>query len=248
MAKHRFFVRGPLLTGATILLEKQVSQHINSVLRLGLSQQITLFNGQGGEFEAEITGLEGKQVSARVGIFSPINRESPLIARVAIAMAKGDRMDYAIQKVTELGATRISPLFTKRSEVKLNEARAIKKLSHWQGIIISACEQSGRNLLPVIDSPETFTELIDSEPVGMRLILCPGAPLISQGTSPNQVTLVTGPEGGFTESETELAQSRGFSPTGFGPRIMRAETAPLAALSIMQYLWGDTGENSRSGY
>lgn len=248
MAKHRFFVRLPLVTGETAILDKQVSQHITSVLRLGQNQQITLFNGRGGEFQAEITGIERKQVMVRIGNLAPIDRESPLAVRVAIALAKGDRMDYAIQKVTEMGATRISPLFTARSEVRLSEDRAAKKLAHWQGIIISACEQSGRNSLPVLDSPVPFEELIGSDSADLKLILCPGAPLISGSDSPSQVTLVTGPEGGFTEAETELAKSRNFRPTGFGPRVMRAETAPLAALSILQYLWGDVGERSGSDH
>jgi 16S rRNA (uracil1498-N3)-methyltransferase len=248
MAKHRFFVRAPLVTGKLLTLEKQVSRHISSVLRLGRNQHVTLFNGQGGEYDAEITTVERKQVLVRIGGVNPVDRESPLSVRVAIALAKGDRMDYAIQKVTELGATRISPLFTSRSEVKLSKERAAKKLLHWQGITISACEQSGRNLLPMVDSPVGFQELIESAAEETKLILCPGAPLISRGARPSQVTLVTGPEGGFTESETELARSGGFLPTGFGPRVLRAETAPLAALSILQYLWGDAGENARPDY
>lgn len=248
MAKHRFFIRSQLVTGEVLTLEKQVSQHINSVLRLGQNQHITLFNGQGGEYEAEITAVERKQVIVRIGGVTPVDRESPLSVRVAIALAKGDRMDYAIQKVTELGATRISPLFTSRSEVKLSKDRVVKKLLHWQGITISACEQSGRNLLPTLDPPVGFGELIESATDGTKLILCPGAPLISRGARPSQVTLITGPEGGFTESEKELAISGGFLPTGFGPRVMRAETAPLAALSILQYLWGDAGENARPDY
>lgn len=244
MTRHRFFVPSPLCTGELIKLDKRVSQHIGSALRLGKGQLITLFTGDGGEFEAQISAIENKQVIALIGRIVSIDRQSPLVVRVAVALAKGDRMDYAIQKVTELGATHISPLFTERSEVRLSPDRVTKKMSHWQGIIVSACEQCGRNLLPIVDLPLPFQKFVENDTSAIKLILSPGAALIRQDyESPSRITLVSGPEGGFTVDEIGLAVSSGFREAGFGPRVLRAETAPVAALSVLQYLWGDAGDN-----
>jgi len=245
MTSHRFFVSVPLQSGKTIALNRQVSQHISSSLRLKEEQLITLFNGSGGEYEAIITHIEKKQVSIKVGSYSSISRESPLHVHIAMALIRSDRMDYAIQKVTEMGANQITPLITDRSEIKLNSERAAKKLLHWQGIIASSCEQCGRNQLPDIDLPVPFSKFIEQVTSAGKLILCPDASILETETAPLQsVTMVSGPEGGFSDGEIRFANGCGFKSTGMGPRVFRAETAPVAALSMVQYLWGDFGSKN----
>jgi len=242
MAKHRFYVPQSLHVDDEIILDEHVSRHISSALRMSNGQTITLFTGQGGEFEAEITEINKKHVSVRIGIHVEVDRESPVAIHVALAFIKGERMDYAVQKLTEAGASQITPLFTERSEVKLKQERIARKMFHWQGVIISACEQCGRNLLPVISPPTSFQDFVAKDNARLKLILSPGSSLIKQdSTSLTEVTLVSGPEGGFTTDEVAYARTCGFHSTGLGPRIFRAETAPLAAVSIIQYLWGDFG-------
>jgi 16S rRNA (uracil1498-N3)-methyltransferase len=242
MTRHRFFVSLPLQSGETIALDRQVSLHISSSLRLKKRHLITLFDGSGGEYEAMITQIDRKRVSARIGEFSSISRESPLQVHIAMALIRGDRMDYAIQKITEMGANQITPLITERSEVKLSSERTTRKLAHWRGIVASACEQCGRNQLPDINSPLPFSKLFEQVTSSGKFILHPGASTLnSRSGSPQSVTLVSGPEGGFTDSEIHLANDFGFQSIGFGPRVFRAETAPIATLSLLQYLWGDFG-------
>jgi 16S rRNA (uracil1498-N3)-methyltransferase len=225
----------------TLKLSPDAHHHLFTVLRTKENEEIIVFNGKGQSWRARVKSV-GKK-AGEIELIDSINEntESPLKIHLAQAVSKGERMDLVMQKATELGVTEITPILTERGNVKLDQERWDKKLAHWNEIMISACEQSGRSVLPVlnpvIDLKTWFTQL----PQGLRLILSPTAaqPLKAE-TQPEQVTLLIGPEGGLTEQEIEFATHRfQFQPIQLGPRILRTETAALAALSILQFAWGD---------
>ncbi|UZJ43330.1 16S rRNA (uracil(1498)-N(3))-methyltransferase [Marinimicrobium sp. C6131] len=242
MRVPRVFTDQPLQTGATVTLEEAPSRHLAKVLRMTPGRELILFNGEGGEFAATLAEVGKKSVQATLGAFTAEDRESPLNLELAIGLSRGDRMDWVIQKATELGATRITPLFTERTEVKLKGDRLDKKWDHWRQVIISACEQCQRNRLPALAQPLTLTEWLATEqpPGSRRLVLhhrdSKGLPAQEAIT---QVSLLVGPEGGLSEEEIERARNAGCDPLTLGPRVMRTETAPVAAISLAQYLWGD---------
>ncbi len=245
MSSHRFFVSQDLHLKDELDLEQSVSRHIMSSLRLGIGTPITLFNGSGGEYAAHITRLSGKRVTVQIETYLGLNRESDLNIHLGIVLSRGDRMDYAIQKVTELGVTRITPLHSERCTVKLDSDRADKKLVHWRRIIASACEQSGRNIPPVIEKPAHLSEHLIREDAELKLMLDPdGAAFPHSRTAPNSVCLLTGPEGGFSSAETASAIQHGYLKVQIGPRILRAETAPVIGLGILQSTWGDLRANT----
>lgn len=203
-------------------------------------RELILFNGRGGEYSASITAISKKAVSVQLRDFIAEDRQSPLQLELAIGVSRGERMDWVLQKATELGATKITPLLTERTEVKLNNERSDKKLEHWQQIIVSACEQCQRNLLPELSKPVAIDEWLAQCNAELKFVLHhrdnQGLPA-SQNIS--SVALLIGPEGGLSEREIEQALQQHFSPLTLGPRILRTETAPLAAISLVQYLWGD---------
>jgi 16S rRNA (uracil1498-N3)-methyltransferase len=203
-------------------------------------RELVLFNGEGGEYAAEILAVNKKYVEVAVGSFLVENRESPLRLELAIGVSRGDRMDWVLQKATELGVTKITPLITERTEVKLNAERTDKKLEHWRHIIISACEQSQRNLLPSLVQPMHFSEWVGGCDAALKFVLhhrdSQGFP---QAETPQSVALLIGPEGGLDDCEIEQALAQKFLPLTLGPRVLRTETAPVAAISLVQYLWGD---------
>jgi 16S rRNA (uracil1498-N3)-methyltransferase len=213
----RIFTDQPLSSGANLALTGSAARHLSSALRMTAGQEITLFNGQGGEFAATLTSTAKSQVEVSIGDCREIDRESPLRLHLAIAVSRGERMDWIVQKATELGVTEITPLFSERTEVKLNGERLEKKLRHWQQVSISACEQCQRNRVPIINSA------------------------LAQHQSPKSACLLVGPEGGLSDNEISRAMDNGFAALTLGPRVMRTETAPLAAISIMQSVWGDMG-------
>lgn len=242
MRVPRVFTDQPLQTGATVTLEEAPSRHLAKVLRMTPGRELTLFNGEGGEFAATLAEMGKKSVSATLGEFSPEDRESALDLELAIGLSRGDRMDWVIQKATELGATRITPLFTERTEVKLKGDRLNKKWDHWRQVMISACEQCQRNRLPVLAQPQSLTDwLAATRDSGARRFVLhhrdsKGLPAQEALT---QLSLLVGPEGGLSEEEIEQARAAGCEPLTLGPRVMRTETAPIAAIGIAQYLWGD---------
>jgi 16S rRNA (uracil1498-N3)-methyltransferase len=212
---------------------------------MSVGEEITLFNGDGGEFSAALTALGKSQVGVVIGEHREVNRESPLKLHLAIAVSRGERMDWIVQKATELGASEITPLFSERTEVKLNAERLEKKLRHWQQVAISACEQSQRNKLPTIHDAQTLNHWLsqsNDDSAQLKLVLHHRSDkTLAQHQAPKRVCLLVGPEGGLSDNEIHHAVENGFVPLTLGPRVMRTETAPLAAISIMQSAWGDMG-------
>jgi 16S rRNA (uracil1498-N3)-methyltransferase len=237
----RIFTPQSLTTGAAIQLEESASRHLSQVLRMQEGRPLIVFNGEGGEFSASIQQINKKNVSIVLGEFTQENRESPLQLELAIGISRGERMDWVLQKATELGVTRIIPLLTERTEVKLDQDRQEKKLQHWQQIIISACEQSQRNLLPELTRPQSITDYLNYTKSEFKFVLHhrDSKSLPTTDKTPQTVSLLIGPEGGLSETEIDLSINKGFKPLTLGPRVLRTETAPLVAMSVVQYLWGD---------
>jgi 16S rRNA (uracil1498-N3)-methyltransferase len=243
MRLRRVHVEAPLTAGSRITVEGAAANHIARVLRLRAGDALTVFNGAGAEFAATIEELHRDTAIVRVETERPMSRESPLSLTLAQGISRGERMDWILQKATELGATRIVPLFTERSVVRLDARQAERKLQHWRGIAVAACEQSGRNTVPEIASPAEILEFVRTagQSPGARLLLSPTADVsigtVSPGTT--AVTVLIGPEGGLTDDERDFALRSGFAPVRMGPRILRTETAAVAALSILQHRIGD---------
>ena len=241
----RFHFQGRLGNGSEVRLQADAAHHAVRVLRLAVGDPVVLFDGQGGEFEARITRIDKGEVAVKTGAHRDIERESRLHIVLVQGLSSGDRMDITLQKAVELGVAAIQPLATERSVVKLKEERAQRRMEHWQNLVISACEQCGRNrvpeVLPLLDLPDWLAQVEMPAPAGeARLLLSPGAAQSLRERAPvTHLTLLVGPEGGLSPVETQLAQSRGFMPVRLGPRILRTETAALATLSAIQALWGD---------
>jgi len=229
--------------GDCIELEAGAARHLTSALRMNSGQLVTLFNGQGGEYTAELVDAQKGKASVRITEFDQTDRESSLSIHLAIGISRGERMDWIMQKATELGVSEITPLFTERCEVKLSGDRLDKKVSHWQQVAISACEQSQRNTVPLINAPVKIDQWQMNCDASLKLVLHhrtnQSLSDMRQPTGP--IALLIGSEGGLSEREIEQAISLDFSPLALGPRVLRTETAPLAAISILQSLWGDMG-------
>lgn len=240
MKSIRIFQAIDLTTGQSVQLDKAASNHLVRVLRLKPEQKFTLFNGNGGEFSASLE-IAGKTAIAHITDFSEPVTESPLSLHLYQGISKGDRMDFVIQKSVELGANSITPVFTARTVVSLKQDRLDKKIQHWQSIANSACEQCGRNIVPSISPAVSFTEALQLSSSELKLLL---DPLDNNGFSnlaskTNSVDFLIGPEGGLTEEEINQAKESAYSGIGLGPRILRTETAALAAITTAQILWGD---------
>ncbi len=236
----RVFTHQALVTNSTLALAEPQSHYLSKVLRMQAGRELILFNGEGGEYAAEISAAHKKHVDVSVKEFFAENRQSHLQLELAIGVSRGERMDWVLQKATELGVTKITPLMTERTEVKLGGERADKKMGHWQQIIISACEQCQRNLLPELAEPQHYSDWVTQCDAELKFVLHhrdnKGLP---QDKSTQHVALLIGPEGGLDEDEIAQALAQGFSPLTLGPRVLRTETAPVAAISLVQYLWGD---------
>ena len=232
-----------MTTGDCIELEAGAARHLTSVLRMTSGQLITLFNGQGGEYLAELVVAKKGKATVRIMEFKQTDRESSLSIHLAIGISRGERMDWIMQKATELGVSEITPLFTERCEVKLSGDRLDKKVGHWQQVAISACEQSQRNRVPQINKPLKLDQWQSHCDSSLKLVLHHRSEsrLADMPQPSGQIALLIGPEGGLSEPEIEQAIAHGFQPLALGPRVLRTETAPLAAISILQSLWGDMG-------
>ena len=241
MRLTRVYVDAPLTPGERVALEGSAATHITRVLRLRPGDALTLFNGQGGEYAASIAEARGGRLSVAVGEAQPIERESALGLTLAQGVSRGERMDLVVQKATELGVGGIAPVFTERSVVRLSAPQAARKLEHWRAIAVSACEQSGRNRLPQLSAPVPLADFLKAAAPGTRLLLSPeGAVRIQDLPRPAAaVTVLIGPEGGLTEAERAAAVAAGFTPVRLGPRVLRTETAAIAALSVLQSAFGD---------
>jgi 16S rRNA (uracil1498-N3)-methyltransferase len=232
---------GSLAPGAFVELGESAANHVARVLRLPVGAELTLFDGSGGEYVARIHAVGKRSVTAEVGEFRAREAESPLAITLAQGIAKGERMDYAIQKATELGVVRVIPVITERCNVRLSDERWEKKLQHWQAVAISACEQCGRNRIPIIEQPLALAAWLTQDRNELRLTLDPQAAtgITTIAEQPRQVSLLVGPEGGLSDSELSSAQRAGYRGVLLGPRVLRTETAGVAALAVLQARWGD---------
>lgn len=236
----RFFSPLPLIAHSEITLPDEVTHHLVRVLRSEVGTRFFLFSGEGGMHEAELIEAGKKNARARLLDFHAQDRQSLLLTHIGQVMSKGDRMDYAIQKATELGVTEITPLSSERCELRLRgEERADKKLEHWRRVAISACEQCGRNRVPVIHEPMTMTDWIKSVQAGLKLVMAPSVSGSLPAEEPTSIALLIGPEGGLSEHEITQSLSAGFLSWQLGPRIFRTETAAVAALAVLQSRYGD---------
>lgn len=236
----RIYTPQELAEGAELALDEAAARHVAGALRLKPGAGLRLFNGGGGEYAARIGAVDRRQVRVTVGNFLDFECESPLPITLGLAISRGERMDYAIQKATELGVTAIQPLITERTEVRLKGEREQKKRRHWQQVATSACEQCGRNRIPQVHMALTLGEWLERAAGDCRLVLHHRADTgLAAMATPQSVDLLVGPEGGLSAPEIEAALGAGFSPLALGPRVMRTETAPVAVLSILQFHWGD---------
>lgn len=243
--------------GSELELDAAAAQHVTRVLRLRAGAMLTLFDGRGGEWTVQIARLVSGRCSVRIDAHRPIERESPLHLTLLQALARGEKMDWVLQKATELGVARILPVATERSVVQLDEERAGRRVEHWQAVVAAACEQCGRNRLPEVLAPrslEAACRLAAATPATTRLVLAPGSPETLASVAVNSATpgepklpstrdiaLLIGPEGGLSEVELGYASAAGFAPVSLGPRVLRTETAAIAALALLQGLAGDFG-------
>jgi 16S rRNA (uracil1498-N3)-methyltransferase len=244
MRKPRIYIDTPLANQALFELDQRAFQHAVKVLRLREGDEIVLFDGSGQQYNASLYEVSKKHARVKTENAELVDLESALNIHLALGISKGERMDFAIQKAVELGVTDITPLYTERCVVNLDSKREAKRLEHWRGIIISACEQCGRNTLPALHNPvdirKNFSSLPDYE---LKITLSPFAENnLKQLSAPaKKVMIMVGPEGGLSEQEIKTAIEHNFTAVRMGPRILRTETAALTALSTIQVLWGDLG-------
>lgn len=236
----RIYHSQPLAPVSEIALEASAAHHVSKVLRLGVGASLRLFDGRGGEYPASIHDIGKREVIVSVGEHRQIEAESPLNITLAQGISKGERMDFTLQKAVELGIQRIAPLATEHSVVNLKGERRDRKLEHWRGVMISACEQCGRNTLPELLPMQSLESWLDVPRPGLRLLLDHRADNgISTLNKADEVTLLIGPEGGLSENERCKAYAAGYAGLRLGPRVLRTETAALTALAALQSHWGD---------
>ena len=232
----RFFMEAELNVDHTVELTETVFHHWVKVLRAQVGETATLFNGQGGEYEVTLNDVAKKSASVQVTAFNPTNRTPAFKTLLGQVMSKGDRMDYVIQKAVELGVSEIQLLTSERCEMRLKYDRDQKKLDHWQGIAVAACEQCGLNIVPQILPPMSLEKWLETELPETRLVLAPNkdeADVLAKAT--HDIALLIGPEGGLSEAEIAASNQKGFVNWCIGQRVLRTETAPVVALSILNY-------------
>lgn len=243
MANLRFYTNNALALGDSIQLSESAAAHATRALRLNVGDKAILFNGDGFDYDCELTSIKKNTVIAKITAANKINNESPLHITLLQAISSGDRMDYTIQKAVELGVTNIQPITSQRSVVKLSPERAEKRIEHWQNVAISACEQSGRAAVPQVATPLSLQQWLAVNPVNnvTRILLNPvGALRLAEIKSPTgEIQLLIGAEGGLTQAEIDLATTHGFQSVVLGARILRTETAALVTIAAIQTLWGD---------
>jgi 16S rRNA (uracil1498-N3)-methyltransferase len=244
MTRPRLYTENLLQSGTELELSGDAARYIGRVLRLRRQDEICLFDGRGGEYNAVIKTIS--KTTARIAVGDRVddaNVESPLAIHLLQGVSRGERMDFVVQKATELGVCRITPLVTEYSVVRFDRNRAAKREHHWQRISASACEQCGRNVLPVIDTPISYHEWLGEnlDCAGRRLVFRPDASqtLKTAAVGANAITVLVGPEGGFSAAEYARAGETGFEAVGLGPRVLRTETAAVAAIAALQALYGD---------
>lgn len=238
MRLSRFFIDAPLSLGEHELPETQ-AHYIGRVLRMAEGDALQVFDGSGTEFRGTLVEVGKKRVRVQLNESFAGQEESPLRIHLGQGLSRGERMDWAIQKATELGVGEITPIFSERCEVRLKDERADKRLLHWRQVAISACEQCGRSRVPVIHPPVLLADWIKQTEADLKLVLHPVAQPLESHAKPQTLAFLIGPEGGLSDAEVEQAHSAGFLPARLGPRVLRTETAPVVALAVAQQLWGD---------
>lgn len=241
MRTIRIYQPGDYAIGSSVELSANASQHVAVVLRMQPEEPLTLFCGNNREFSATITSIHKKKVVVHINNVAEISRESPRALHLAQAISKGERMEFVIQKAVELGVGSITPLLTAHCVVRLDTERQAKKLAQWQSIAIAACEQCGRNQLPIVHQICTVETYLQHCQAPTKLVLQPNTSKSwrDYSNTSGDIALLIGPEGGLSEEEIQLATDKQFSPLSLGPRILRTETAALATLSILQAMTGD---------
>ncbi len=239
----RIHVEIELTSGAECVLPASAAHHVRDVLRLDRGAELVLFNGRGGEYEAQLLAVARGEVRAVVGSFRHGALESPLAVTLVQSISRGERMDYTIQKAVELGVNRIVPVISARTVVRLDSAREEKRLEHWRGIVRHAVEQSGRTALPELTAVLPLAAWLEDASKTRAYMLDPFAStgLAAQPAPDGEVAIVAGPEGGFSADERAQMSRAGVLPVRLGPRVLRTETAALCALTILQLRWGDLG-------
>jgi len=233
---NRFYIETELNTGNTIELTESVFHHWVRVLRAKVQEQAIFFNGKGGEYRVTLTEINKKNAFVSVDHFEEIDRTAPFKVILGQVMSKGDRMDYAIQKATELGVTTIQLLTSDRCEMRLKYDRDQKKLDHWQSVAVAACEQCGMNVVPKVLAPISIEEWIQTDLPISRFVMAPNKDQKNVLLDAQlELALLIGPEGGLSESEIGLSNQHGFVNWCIGDRVLRTETAPVVALSILNY-------------
>ncbi len=237
----RIYLERALAENTGCLLSDDAAHHVSKVLRMEVEQSLHLFDGRGGYFDATITRIDKRSVEVVTGDHHPDECESPLAITLVQGVSRGERMDYTLQKAVELGVQQIVPVLCQYTNVKLDDEKKQKRHEHWGKIIINACEQCGRNQIPSLTLTQELDEWVDVDANEVKLILQPGTSMqISQLKSKqDRVTLLAGPEGGFSGTEVALAVQHGYQAISLGPRILRTETAALAAITACQVMWGD---------
>jgi 16S rRNA (uracil1498-N3)-methyltransferase len=242
MRLTRVYVDAPLESGGIIDLPVETAAHLVKVLRARSGDELVLFNGDGRDFTGIVGSVRGKHVSAEIGAARQVDNESHLAVTLVQCLPRGEKMDLVVQKATELGVARIVPVMSQRSVVRLDEQQAQSKQDHWQAVAVSACEQCGRARLPTIERPVPLLSFLGalSPATHPRWVLEPHtAPTHPQRDSLSAADMAIGPEGGFAADELEAFGLAGFSPLGLGPRVLRTETAAIAALVWLQTRFGD---------
>lgn len=246
MANPRFYcdpkISNKLALGAQVKLPENAAIHATRALRLVVGDQVILFNGDGQDYISELIHVTKNEVIAKILKAKPVENESPIKIILAQAISSGDRMDFTLQKAVEMGVTEIQPIASQRSVVKLSGDRAEKRREHWQNVVNSACEQSGRAFVPKVANPMSISDWLGTKPnAETKITLSPIAEITLKdlATPSGTICLLVGAEGGLTEDEIQLAATQGFTPVRLGKRILRTETAPLAAIATMQAFWGD---------
>lgn len=240
----RIYIDAELTVNSTLDLPDDAAHHVARVLRMRTGETISTFNGQGGEYLATLDQISKSSVTANITEFDPTDRESPLAITLAQGISRGDKMDFTIQKAVELGVSHIAPITTQRGNVHLDEKRWTKKQAHWQKIIISACEQCGRNRLPTLAPVENLQTWASHDQAALKLVLDPHSEhalstQFADAEAPQSVSFVIGPEGGLSPDEITQLKNLGFLGIRLGPRVFRTETAALAVIAMLQTRFGD---------
>ncbi len=240
MRLARIYYEGKLDIESLVTLPQDTSHYLQHVLRLKVGSMVIVFNGQGGQYLGSVFDISKKSVAIKVTQFQPLDTESSCHIHLAQALGKGEKMDWLIQKAVELGVSEITPLLTEFCNVKLDESRADKRWNHWQNIMISACEQSGRTKLPKLNPVIQYKHWLSKINSSLKLICHPtcGGSLSDLAPS-NDITVLIGPEGGWSDDEVNLALGEGFVGVALGPRILRMETAAIVSVALLQAKFGD---------